>query len=137
MTDQESVRKNAVCDLLMEEGIDGWSDEDNVARTCLLTDLGVELGRKDSLACVLVWYEALEKKDIRGEQAILLDYSRANAIAGERYGTAWRWEQPTLARAVLSSPCRLAREVRSDSRRPQVHVPQQSWQAAGYCRQGH
>ena len=30
----------------------------------LLTDLAVELGRKDGLACALAWYEALEKKGI-------------------------------------------------------------------------
>jgi hypothetical protein len=65
-----------------------------------LTDLAVELGRKDSLKCVLAWYEALEKRGIRGELAINLDFSRANAIAGERYGTKWQWEQATLAREI-------------------------------------
>jgi len=63
-------------------------DEDAVARTCSLTELAVELGRKDCLACALAWHEALEQKGICGQQAILLDISRANAIAGERYGTA-------------------------------------------------
>ena len=29
-----------------------------------------------------------------------LIYSRANAIAGERYGTEWQWEQATLAREL-------------------------------------
>jgi hypothetical protein len=100
MTDQERLHKNAICDLLMKEGIDGEQDADAVARTCSLTDLAVELGRKDSLACALVWYEALEQKGICGEPAIFLDYSRANAIAGWRYGTEWSWEQPTLAREL-------------------------------------
>jgi LA2681-like HEPN len=101
MTDQERSRKNALCDLLMKEGIDGRQDEDAVARTCSLTELSVELGRKDTLACALTWYEALEQKGIRGEEAILLDYSRANALAGERYGTQWQWEKPTLARELF------------------------------------
>jgi hypothetical protein len=101
MTDQERLHTNALCDLLMKEGIDGRQDEDAVARTCSLSDLAVELGRKDSLACALAWHETLEQKGIRGEQAIVLDLSRANAIAGERYGTAWQWEQPTLAREIF------------------------------------
>jgi hypothetical protein len=66
----------------------------------MLTDLAIELERKDGLACALAWYETLEEKGISGEQAILLDYNRANAIAGERYGTDWMWEQPTLAREL-------------------------------------
>jgi tetratricopeptide (TPR) repeat protein len=84
----------------MREGIDGRPDEDAVIRTCTLTDLAVGLGRKDSLARTIAWYEALEKKSIRGELAINLDFSRANAIAGDRYGTKWQWEQPTLAREI-------------------------------------
>jgi tetratricopeptide (TPR) repeat protein len=101
MTDQERLLKNALCDLLMKEGIDGRQDEDAGARTCSLTDLAVELGREDSLACARAWHEALEQKGIRGEQAIVLDFSRANAIAGERYGTDWQWEQTTLAREMF------------------------------------
>jgi tetratricopeptide (TPR) repeat protein len=101
MTDQERSKKSALCGLLMKEGIDGRQDEDAVARTCSLTELSVEIGRKDTLACALTWYEALEQRGIRGEEAILLDYSRANAIAGERYGTQWQWEQPTLARELF------------------------------------
>jgi hypothetical protein len=101
MTDQERLHKNALCDLLMEEGIDGRQDADAVARTCSLTDLAVELGRKDSLACALAWYKALEQKGVCDEEAILLDYSRASAIAGQRYGTEWQWEQPTLARELF------------------------------------
>jgi len=101
VTDPERLQKDAFCDRLMREGIDGRQDEDAIARTCLLTDLAVELGRKDCLACVIKWYEALEQKGISGEQAILLDYSRANAIAGDRYGTEWQWEQPTLAREIF------------------------------------
>jgi hypothetical protein len=85
----------------MREGIDSRQDADAVIRTTVLTDLAVELGRKDSLACVLTWYRALEQKGIGGEHAILLDYSWANAIAGERYGTQWQWEQPTLARELF------------------------------------
>src|ERR1035437_9047651 len=85
----------------MKEGLDGWRDEENVARASLLTDLAVELERKDGLACALAWYEALEQKGICGEQAILLDYNRANAIMGERIGTEWQWEQPTLAREMF------------------------------------
>jgi hypothetical protein len=101
MTEQENLRKNLLCNLLMKEGLDGWRDEENVARASLLTDLAVELERKDGLACALAWYEALEQKGICGEQAILIDYNRANAIAGERYGTEWQWEQPTLAREMF------------------------------------
>jgi hypothetical protein len=101
MTDEERSKKDALCDLLMKEGIDGRPDEDAVASTGTLTGLSVELGRKDALACALSWYEALEKKGISGEDAILLDYNRANAIAGERYGTQWQWEQPTLARELF------------------------------------
>ena len=100
MTDQERLQKNALCDLLMKEGIDSRQDVDAVARTCLLTELAVELRRKDTLACALAWHEAPEKKGIRREEAIVLDFSRANAIAGERYGTEWQWEQATLAREL-------------------------------------
>ncbi|MGD0073499.1 MAG: LA2681 family HEPN domain-containing protein [Candidatus Binataceae bacterium] len=85
----------------MKEGIDGRQDEDVVARTCLLTDVALELGRKDSLACALAWHEALEQRGIRGEQAIVLDFTRANALAGEGYGTEWQWEQATLAREIF------------------------------------
>jgi hypothetical protein len=85
----------------MKEGINGRPDQDAVDRTCSLTTLGVELGRKDSLACALAWHKALEQKGISGEMAIVLDLSWANAIAGERYGSAWRWDQPTLAREIF------------------------------------
>ena len=96
MIDQR-VEKNAACDRLMKEGIDGRQDLDAVIRTATLTDLAIELGRKDGLACALAWCEALEQKPIPGDLAILVDYNRANAIAGERYGTEWHWDQPTLA----------------------------------------
>ncbi len=99
--DQDPLHKNALCELLMKEGIDGRQDGEAVDRTCLLTDLAVELGRKDSLACVLAWYEALENRGIRGELAIKLDFAKANAIAGDRYGTKWQWEQATLAREIF------------------------------------
>lgn len=101
MTNQKHLQKNALCDLLMKEGIDGRQDADAVARTCLLTDLALELERKDGLACAVTWYEVLEQKGICGEHAIFLDYIRAGAIAGERYGTQWQWEQPTLARELF------------------------------------
>ena len=101
MTDQERLHKNALCDLLLKEGIDGRQDEDAVARTISLTNLAVELGRKDCLVCALAWHKVLEQKGIYSEQAILLDCSRANAIAGERYGTEWQWEQTTLAREIF------------------------------------
>ena len=96
MTDQELQRHNTQCDLLIAEGIVGRQDEDAIARTCALADLSVKLGRKDGISVVLGWYEILERKGISGEKAIFLDYSRANAIAGERYATDWKWEQPTL-----------------------------------------
>jgi hypothetical protein len=86
----------------MKEGIFGMRDEEAVTRTCELTDIAVELGRKDSLACVLRWYETLEKRNLRGELAIRLDFNKANAIAGGRYGTKWQWEQPTLACEIFS-----------------------------------
>ena len=99
--DQDPLHKNAHCDLLMKEGIDGRQDEDAVLRTCSLSDLAVELGRKDGLACVLAWYEALEQKSIPGKLAINLDFNRANAIWVQRRGTKWQWEQDTLAREIF------------------------------------
>jgi hypothetical protein len=93
--------KNAFCDFLMKGGIDGLQNEDAVGRACSLTDLAVELGRKDSLACALTWHEMLEQRSLPGKLRILLDFSRANAIAGERYGTKWQWEQPTLVREIF------------------------------------
>jgi LA2681-like HEPN len=100
MTDEERGAKNALCDSLMKEGIDGLSDEDAVSRVSVLTDFSIELGRKDCLACALVWHEALEQRGVSGVHAIILDFSRANAIAGERYGTDWQWEQATLVREI-------------------------------------
>lgn len=101
MTDQERLHKNALCDLLMKEGIEGRQDEDAVNRTIDLTELAVELGRKDCLARALAWHEALEQRGIRGKLAIILDSSRANAIAGKRVNTKWQWEQTTLAREIF------------------------------------
>lgn len=46
LTDQE---KNALCDRLMTEGIAGRQDADAVARTCVLTQVAVELGRSDGI----------------------------------------------------------------------------------------
>ena len=91
---------NAACDRLMREGIDGLVAEEAAIRTCLLSDTALQLGRKDGLACALTWYETLEQKNLHGEVAIHLDFNRANAIAAERYGTNWQWEQPTLAREM-------------------------------------
>ncbi|VVB65310.1 Uncharacterised protein [uncultured archaeon] len=101
MTDQDRLHKNALCDLLMEEGIEGRQDEDAVTRAASLAELAVELGRKDCLARALAWHDVLEQRGIRDELAIILDGSRANAIAGNRYGTKWQWEQDTLAREIF------------------------------------
>ena len=101
MTDEERQQKNAICDRLIREGIDGREDLDAGFRTCKLTDLAGELGRKDGIACALVWYEALERRGVSGGQTVALDYGRANAIAADRYGTEWKWEQPTLAREIF------------------------------------
>ena len=100
MTEQKGRDKNALCDLLMKEGLVGFQNEENVARAALLTGLAQDLGREDGLKCVLSWFEALDKKNIQGEHSILLDYNWANAIAGNRYGTQWKWDQPTLAREI-------------------------------------
>jgi tetratricopeptide (TPR) repeat protein len=97
MTNEDRLHKNARCDLLMKEGIQGRQDEDAVIRTEELAELAIELGREDCLACALAWYEVLEQRGIRDELAILCDTGRANAIAGNRYGTKWQWEQTTLA----------------------------------------
>lgn len=101
VTDEERQKKNAICDRLIKEGIDGRNNEEAGARTCRLTDLAGELGREDGIACALVWYEALEKRGVSGKQAIALDFGRANAIASDRYGTNWTWEQPTLVREIF------------------------------------
>ena len=100
-TGQDDLHKNALCDRLMKEGIDGRPDVDVVARTGQLTDLAVQLRRKDGLACVLAWYEVLDQKTFLGELAISHDYIRAIAIAGKRYGTEWQWDQATLAREIF------------------------------------
>jgi hypothetical protein len=97
MTEQEHTEKNARCDLLIKEGIDGRRNDDAILRMSMLTDLAIELGRKDGLACAISWCEAIEQRGTCGDLAILVDYNRANAIAGERYGREWQWDQPTLA----------------------------------------
>jgi tetratricopeptide (TPR) repeat protein len=101
MTEQKPDNKNTVCDRLMKEGIEGLQDEDAFNRTEQLTELAVELGRQDCLACVLEWYDILERRGIRDELAVHLDASRANAIAGNRYGTKWQWDQPMLAQEIF------------------------------------
>jgi hypothetical protein len=98
---RDEISSTQFCDFLIREGIEGRENEDAVTRTAWLTDLAVELERKDYLACALGWHEVLEQRGIRDELAILLDFSRANAIAGNRYGTEWQWEQPTLAREIF------------------------------------
>jgi LA2681-like HEPN len=100
MTSQERRVKNAICDRLMQEGVGVRPDDEAIERTCLLTELAIELGRKDGVERALRWHEALDSRDIKGEKKIVLDLSRANAIAGKRYGTEWTWEQPTLAREI-------------------------------------
>jgi hypothetical protein len=100
MTEKERLEKNARLDHLIKEGSYGWEDGEAVARLSVLTDLAVELGRKDGVDFAVAWHEVLDKKGICGELAILLDYSRSIAIAGGRYETQWQWEQPTLAREI-------------------------------------
>jgi hypothetical protein len=73
----------------MKDGIDGRPDSEAVDRTGVLTHLAVELGREDALACVGAWFETLDQKGVPGKLAIMLDYYRANAIAGERRGHRW------------------------------------------------
>jgi hypothetical protein len=101
MGTEKRLDKNELCDRLMKEGIDGRPDEESFFRICALMELSRELGRQDSRTCVLGWFDAMDKRSVGGELAVLLDYSRANAIAGERLGTQWKWEQPTLARELL------------------------------------
>jgi hypothetical protein len=62
MTDQDRLDKIAFCDFLIKEGIDGQQDEAAVGRTATLTNLALELGREDCLACAVAWHETLEKK---------------------------------------------------------------------------
>jgi tetratricopeptide (TPR) repeat protein len=101
MADQNRVDKNILCDRLMNEGIEGRQVDDAFKRVDLLAELAVELERQDCLTCAISWYDVLEKKGIHGELAVHFDASRANAIAGNRYGTKWQWDQPTLAREVF------------------------------------
>jgi len=101
MSEKERVKMNILCDRLMQDGIEGQYEEKAVDRTIALTDLAVELGRNDCLACAIGWHEILERKGFADERAIILDFRRANAIAGNRYGTKWQWEQETLAREIF------------------------------------
>src|ERR1035437_1603492 len=101
MTDEERQRKNDICDRLIKEGIDDREDVEAGYRTCYLTEIAGELGRKDCIAYALEWYEVLEKRGISGKHAVSLDYGRANAIATERYNTEWKWQQETLAREIF------------------------------------
>ncbi|MFA5375497.1 MAG: LA2681 family HEPN domain-containing protein [Dehalococcoidia bacterium] len=101
MMERTRLAKNAACDRLMAEGIEGRQDEDALIRADTLAELSIELGRKECLECALSWYEILDHKGFRDELAIRLDAARANAIAGNRYGTRWHWEQPTLAREIF------------------------------------
>jgi tetratricopeptide (TPR) repeat protein len=88
------------CDRLMREGIEGREFPEAFGRATALTHLGVQLSRKDATTLAAKWYEQLEGKAPDAESAILMDYNRANAIAGSRYNTPWAWEQPTLAREI-------------------------------------
>lgn len=72
-----------------------------MARAGLLTQIAGELKRKDGITWALAWYETLEKRGLSGQLAISMDYDRANAIATERHGTPWAWEQSTLAREIF------------------------------------
>jgi hypothetical protein len=101
---------NQDCDLLIKEGINGRQDQDAFIRTCLLTRIAVELGRRDALARARAWHEQLDKKGMPGKLAVELDYSRANAIAGDRYGTEWQWEQVTLAKEIFYLRRAISRE---------------------------
>jgi hypothetical protein len=101
MTDEERLIKNEVCDRLMKEGINGRPDEEGAIRICNLMSLAEELGREDGRTCAVSWFEAIDPRSVSGKLAILLDYTIANAIAGERFGTRWQWEQPTLARELF------------------------------------
>jgi tetratricopeptide (TPR) repeat protein len=100
---QDRLHKNALCVRLMKEGIEGRRDEDIVSRIGELTDLAGELGRQDCFALVLAWFETFDAKgkNFQGRYEIRLDYIRASALAGERYGTEWQWEQATLAREIF------------------------------------
>jgi hypothetical protein len=118
MTDEE---KQKFCDKLISDGIAGRSDEDSVTRVTVLTDLAIEVGHKAGVACALQWYETLEKMNIGGESAIKLDFGKANAIAGERYGTQWTWHQPSLAREIFY----LRRAVSNPAFG--VYLPEQPW----------
>ena len=101
MGDGKRLINNEFCDRLIKEGINGRPDEEVFFRICALMRLAEELRRQDARTCVLGWFEAMEQRSVAGELAVLLDYNRANAIAGERYGTQWKWEQPTLARELF------------------------------------
>jgi hypothetical protein len=92
--------KQEICDRLIKEGIDGREEGDAVKRVCLLSDFAMQIGYRGGLEFVNRWCEALEAKGVQGESAIQVDFSRANAIAGQRYGTRWVWDQPTLAREI-------------------------------------
>jgi hypothetical protein len=85
----------------MKEGIHDAPIHVAVTRTMTLTELAIELERKDCLSCALEWHAALERRGVADELAVYHDVSWANAIAGERYGTRWQWEQPTLAREIF------------------------------------
>lgn len=85
----------------MKEGIDRRPNADAIRRMIRLLELALELKHKDGMACVCTWCEALEQRKITGRDAVFLDFNRANAIAGERYGTEWKLEQRTLARELF------------------------------------
>jgi hypothetical protein len=100
MTEEEKKAREATCDKLIREGIDDRSDQDAADRVLLLTYAAVGIKHIVGLSKALEWYEALEKRNIGGAQTIALDFGRANAFAGGRYGTQWTWDQPSLAREI-------------------------------------
>lgn len=88
-------------DALVEQGIgQEWPDEDVILRVSLLTALAAKDGDKSKGEVALEWHSTIKKRTLSNQHAARLDYSWANALAGDRYGTHWRWEQPTLSSEI-------------------------------------
>jgi tetratricopeptide (TPR) repeat protein len=90
----------AICQSFMKLRPEDQTDDKAIDIAATLAKFGVELQNTDYLDRAISWYEALEKRSIRDERRIFLDYTWANAIAGLRYGTEWQWEQATLSREI-------------------------------------
>src|SRR2546423_15372201 len=86
---------------LLSEGIEGRSDDDAVRRAIQLADAASELKNRDGIARAMEWFEALEDRPVSERLLVFIDYGRASAIATDRYGTDWKWEQPTLTRELF------------------------------------